>query len=95
MMLSHVYKFPGSLYSLERSLQHRLRTSDKSHDSPVGRLTRVHIQHLHPRSFARGLTSALLNCRHNGVDYCFIASLAEIGHAFDDPFHIRYISKSP
>ena len=89
VVLPHVYEFTGSLHSLKCSFEHCLRTSDKCHDGPVGGLTRIHIQNLHSRLFAYGFLSSLFDGCHDGIDYFFVATFAEIRHAFYDSFHIN------
>ena len=78
LVAAHVDQLRGPLHAGKGRPDDRFRVADEGYDRAVGRLARIHVEHLH--------TSRRLDGRHDLSDHLLVAPLAEIGYALHDTF---------
>ena len=77
MMIAHVDQFGSLLYALECRFGHGLRFTHESDYCAVGRFTWIDVQKFDVLYRSNGCG--------DGIDHRAVASLAEVGHALNEP----------
>ena len=83
VVLAHVYQFGCLLHHSVSGFAHLLGLTDKGDDCAVGGGTRIDVEQLYAFDF-------LYLCSHL-VDDIHVASLADVGYAFNKLFHGKFI----
>ena len=89
--MPHVDHLAGTLDSLESRLQHSFGAAHEGHDSPVGRLARIHVEHLDALLVAVDRHLGRSDGLNDLINNIFVSPFTEIGHAFYNLCHSGYV----
>ena len=89
--MPHVDHLAGTLDSLESRLQHGFGAAHEGHDSPVGRLARIHVEHLDALLVAVDRHLGRSDGLNDLINNIFVSPFTEIGHAFYNLCHSGYV----